>query len=125
MMDSTLSSLLSTLPSNIPQNVLDAFFSKGNIEVIQQLIHDKILAEGYMIDPQDSKSLIFLMKNIIGKAAGDILSIERLNEDTATSASRIILGNIRIKLLALSRIDKSPAPLDRGINTNIRGTRLS
>lgn len=124
-MDSTLSSLLSTLPTNIPKKALDAFFSRDNTDTIQELIHDKVLAEGYMIEPQDGKSLLFMMKNVIGKYADSADDILKLNEETAVQATRIILGNIRIKLLSLSRIDKSPAPLDRGINTNIRGTRLS
>lgn len=124
-MDSTLSALLSTLPTNIPQDALDQFFSKANMDAIQRSIHDKVLAEGYEIERQDDKSLLFLMKNTIGKSAGGVLDNDALNEETAISATRIIIGNIKIKLLALSRIDKSPAPLDRGINTNIRGSRLS
>lgn len=123
-MSDTLTALLSTLPPGIPDSIVTIFFGDANMQIIQNGIHDAILTQGFLIDPQDKKALTLLMKNTLGKNANSSFDIADLNSQVVIEAVRIISSAIQRNQLLLARFDKSPVPLDRGINTNIRGTRL-
>lgn len=106
-----------------------AFFSKKNLDRIQarlrQVIQQKL---GYGISRQSDDQLLIIMRAVYmqhGDHLPDSVGAElaRLNDIVVAESAPIIAANVRAYLVYLEDASRIPPPLERSVNTSIKGTR--
>jgi hypothetical protein len=104
-----------------------AFFSRRNVDRIQNDIRCIIRKKlGYGISRQSDDQLLIVMRAVFMQDADQDpvdprAELERLNGIVAAQCAPIIASNIKQFLGYLEDASKIPAPLERGINTSIKG----
>jgi hypothetical protein len=101
------------------------FFSRVNID----RLHARIIAAvseklGYALERQSEQQLLILMRSFWVRY-GRTLGPAGASDQVVAEAVKIIQVNIEMRERATKFLYQSPEPLDWGVSTNLRGTRMS
>lgn len=105
------------------------FFSKGNINIIQNELRYRVNKEmGQIIGPQSETELIIVMRAIFFQNAKNLDTnipeqISELNSIVIQSILPKILSNIKQYQEYLKNKGQIPLPMDRSINVNNKGIK--
>ena len=86
-------------------------------------ILDAVEARGFNIEWQSQEELLLIMRSIYYTNRG--ATEQALVEKCVATSVDIIMANIELHKRATLYLYENPDPVDRGVNTNIRGTRLT
>lgn len=108
-----------------------AFFSRANVDRIQADIRCVIRRKlGYGISRQSDDQLLIVMRAVYMQDGDQSppdprAELERLNGIVVAQCAPIIASNIKQFLGYLEDASRIPAPLERGINTSIKGSNTA
>lgn len=113
-----------------------AFFSRANVDRIQADIRCVIQRKlGYGISRQSDDQLLIVMRAVymqdgeaertVGGPPDPRAELSRLNGIVVAQCAPIIASNIKQFLGYLEDASRIPAPLERGINTSIKGSNTA
>lgn len=108
-----------------------AFFSRANVDRIQADIRCVIQKKlGYGISRQSDDQLLIVMRAVYMQDGDQSppdprAELSRLNGIVVAQCAPIIASNIKQFLGYLEDASRIPAPLERGINTSIKGSNTA
>jgi len=120
------------LRGNWEQNALsDAFFSKTNIDTIQndirRTVFERSQPKGYVIDNQSVDELKIIMRAMFyqfARNSGDIVNqVKELNERVLKWCVPHILSAVEHHMFYLKDIETYPVPLSHPVNISRAGTK--
>jgi hypothetical protein len=122
-LDSIGHMVFKTMPNVVCDEINSKFFSMKMLDILQNaLIHEMRSNHGYIIDRQEDKQMVLLMRKVY-LSNPFASSIKDLMNKTLKEALRIILPNIEYANIHLDLKTSSFTPLAYGISDNdsIRG----
>lgn len=108
-----------------------AFFSRANVDRIQSDLRCVIRKKlGYGISRQSDDQLLIVMRAVYMQDGDQSPSdprteLQRLNGIVVAQCAPIVASNIKQFLGYLEDASRIPAPLERGINTSIKGSNTA
>ena len=108
-----------------------AFFSRANVDRVQSDLRCVIQKKlGYGISRQSDDQLLIVMRAVYMQDGDQSPSdprteLERLNGIVVAQCAPIVASNIKQFLGYLEDASRIPAPLERGINTSIKGSNTA
>lgn len=109
--------------------LVEAFFSVGNIDVIQNRLRATILKQaGYAIDRQSDEHLVVIMRKVYAEYATNTSEnigseVRRLNDVVLSNIVPMVAAGVAARLAYLKDASRLPEPLPRGTQTSIKGTK--
>ena len=120
----------SVIKSDHCDNLLNqTFFSKGNINILQNALRFKVNEQiGHIIGPQSETELVIIMRAIFFQHAKNLDTnipeqISELNNIVIQSILPKILSNVKQYQEYLKNKAQIPLPMDRSINVNNKGIK--
>ena len=103
-----------------------AYLSQDNINVVQAMIHDAVLAQlNTEIPLQNQNELVILMRNVqINNTYTPNVTIDFLNSQVVSSAVSRIAPKLDLSKFRGEHIWESPVPMAHPVNVSAMGQRV-
>jgi hypothetical protein len=110
-----------------PSALIRAFFSKGNLDVVQRALASEVFRlTGFKIARQSDDSILVVMRAIFADHAinqpRDVgAEVARLNRGTVSAVTDNVISNITAHLAYLRDASRMRTPMERGAATSTKG----
>lgn len=120
-LDAVGQDMFKTMANVVVDDASSDFFSQSNLDHLQDGIHSAMEKRGYIIDRQDDRSLLLIMRKVfLSKVFGNL---KEWNEQSVKEACAIITRNIEYSDIHIKLKMDSFSPLEYGVSdvSSVRG----